>query len=824
MLFKLGVKPIKKEKELLMKYIETDPTQQQARNSSIGKLNYYDKINDQEVVLSTSYGNVRIIVYNAWIIRISTTLDDAFDDFNYAVVQQPEEVDVETTEKDDLLIISTEKVDLEVTKNPVRFSIKNKKGDILNEDDTFGTSWIGEQVTTYKKLQKEERFVGLGEKTGHLNRFGKGYQNWNTDFFSYGIESDPLYMSIPFYIGIHPQGLYGIYFNNSYKTHFNFGASNHRFSSFSADSGLMDYFFLGGDNVAEIIQNYTWLTGRMPMPPKWSLGYQQCRYSYYPDKEVLNVANTFRDKDIPADAIVLDIHYMDEYKIFTWDTKRFPDPEKLISELKERGFKIVVMCDPGIKIQKGYQPYEEGLKEDVFIKYPDGVPYQGEVWPGWCHFPDFTNPKTREWWQQQMLNYTEMGVEGFWNDMNEIATWGNMLPELLEMDFDQHPATSRKGRNIYGMQMSRSTYESAKENLGQRPFNLTRAGFSGIQRYAAVWTGDNTANDEHMLLGVRLVNSLGLSGVSFAGYDVGGFIENANEKLFARWISIGAFAPFFRGHSMINSRDSEPWAFGEEVEEISRNYIKLRYRLLPYIYSLFYESTITGMPVARSLALYHPHNHNIYNKEFENQYFFGPSILVAPVESSKELTKVYLPEGTWYDLYTDQQYEGDQTVISECPIEKLPVFVKGGNVLLLQPSGENAEHKADILELHLYKGNAASEFQLYDDDGISFEYEKEKYHKRAISYDGKNKLKLSEANGSYTPSWKNIRLYIHGFSPEKIIVNSKAKEVQKETYRFIMPISNFDPIGTIKADELNIKALPFVEFAYESGEIDISWE
>jgi alpha-glucosidase len=807
-----------------MHNLESDITKQVTRNKSLGTLEYYERVSDQEVVLHTSYGSARLLIYNPYLIRISTTLNGEFDDFNYAVVQQPQEVEVTIEENDDLLIIRTDKVDLEITRKPVRFSIKNKEGEVLNEDDTFGTSWIGEQVTTYKKLQKEERFVGLGEKTGHLDRFGKGYQNWNTDYFSYGVNADPLYMSVPFYIGIHQHGMYGIFFNNSYKTHFNFGASNHRFSSFSGDSGLMDYFFIGGDNVAEIIENYTWLTGRMPMPPKWSLGYQQCRYSYYPDKEVLNVANTFRDKDIPADAIVLDIHYMDEYKIFSWDPKRFPDPKKLTSELEKKGFNVVVMCDPGIKVEEGYQPYEEGLKEDIFIKYPDEVPYQGEVWPGWCHFPDFTKPKAREWWQKQMLHYTEMGVTGFWNDMNEIATWGNMLPELLEMDFDEHPASSRKGRNIYGMQMARSTYESAKENLGQRPFNLTRAGFSGVQRYAAVWTGDNTANDEHMLLGVRLVNSLGLSGVAFSGYDVGGFIDNANETLFARWISIGAFAPFFRGHSMINSCDSEPWAFGEEVEEISRNYIKLRYRLLPYIYSIFYESTKTGIPIARSLALYYSYDKNIYHKEFENQYLFGPSILVAPVASSKELTKVYLPEGRWYELYTDQLYEGGQTIITESPIEKLPVYIKGSSILSMQPSGDNTQHKAEILELHLYYGKTASEFHLYDDDGISFENENGKYHKRVITYNGENQLNLSEVTGSYQPSWKNIRLYTHGFSPEEIRVNGKAKDVQLEMYRFIQPISNFDPIGTIRSDELKIKALPFIEFPYKNEEITIRIE
>jgi alpha-glucosidase len=351
------------------------------------------------------------------------------------------------------------------------------------------------------------------------------------------------------------------------------------------------------------------------------------------------------------------------------------------------GFHVVVMCDPGIKVEEKYKAYDDGVKNDVFIKYPDNTYYTGQVWPGWCHFPDFTKPETRLWWKDQFQEYIDLGIEGFWNDMNEIATWGQMIPENIEMNFEGNRASMRRGRNLYGFQMARSTYEGAKALLkGKRPFNLTRSGFSGIQRYAAVWTGDNVAYDEHMILGVRLVNSMGLAGIAFTGYDVGGFVGDANNKLFARWISIGAFSPFFRGHSMINSRDSEPWAYGEEVEQISRNYIKFRYRLLPYIYSLFYEASETGMPVQRSLAIDYTHDPKIYDGLYHNQYLFGPSILVAPVESTKEYVKVYFPEGDWYSLYDGKRFPGNNEVILECPVHRLPVFVKGGALIPMKPA------------------------------------------------------------------------------------------------------------------------------------------
>ena len=605
------------------------------------------------ILCESTEGYFRIRAFSDRILQISISREKKFEDFSYAVAATPGETRIDVTDSPTLLRLSTTEIELSVSKADMTLSFANRTGQVVNEDvPGLGTSWIGEQVTTYKKLQEGERFIGLGEKTGNLDRRGHGYQNWNSDAYAYHSGSDPLYCSMPFYIGLHHGVQYGIFFDNSHKSFFNFGASNNRFASFSADAGEMNYYFIQGESVPQIITGYTWLTGRIQLPPKWSIGYQQCRYSYYPDKEVLSVARTFVEKDLPVDALVLDIHYMDKYKIFTWDKKNFSDPKGLIDQLKAQGLEVVLMCDPGIKIEKGYEPYDDGVAKDVFIKYPDGENYAGQVWPGWCHFPDFTKPQTRAWWRDKLTSYSELGVEGYWNDMNEIATWGHMLPENIEFDLDGTKGTTRKARNLYGFQMARSTYEATKKLLnGKRPFNLTRSGFSGVQRYSAVWTGDNVSYDEHMMLGVRIVNSLGLTGVAFCGYDVGGFVGEASTKLFARWISVGSLSPFFRGHTMINTKDSEPWSFGEEVEQISRNYIKLRYQLLPYIYSLFYEAALTGMPVQRSLAIYHAHDDRIYQGPFQHQYLFGPSILVAPVESNQSFAKVLFPKGNWYSLF-----------------------------------------------------------------------------------------------------------------------------------------------------------------------------
>lgn len=764
----------------------------------------------------TEHGRFRLLLYHESIVRVSLTRDTGYDDFSYAVIASSQPVPFQVTESDAELVLTTARVRVIIHKQPLRFTFVDTTGHVINEDEVFGTSWNGEQVTTYKKIQPGERFVGLGEKTGPLDRRGNGYMNWTTDNFAYGPGADPLYCSTPFYIGIHSHVAYGIYFDNSYKTFFNFGASNDRFSSFSADAGEMDYYFIQGADVAEILQHYAHLTGRMEMPPLWSLGYQQCRYSYYPDKEVMRVAQTFREKEIPADTLVFDIHYMEQYKIFTWSKRDFPDPKKLMADLKALGFQVVVMCDPGIKVEPGYAAYEEGKKNNVFLKYPDGAEYSGQVWPGWCHFPDFTNPDARAWWKEQFKDYIALGVEGFWNDMNEIATWGHMLPENLEFSFEGNKSTTRRGRNLYGFQMARSTYEGTKALLnGKRPFNLTRSGFSGVQRYAAVWTGDNVAYDEHMMLGVRMVSSMGLTGIPFAGYDVGGFVGDAGVRLFARWISIGAFSPFFRGHSMINSRDAEPWSFGEEVEQIARNYIRLRYQLLPYLYSLFYEASQTGMPIQRSLAIAYTHEPKVYDGQFQNQYLFGPYLMVCPVESNKDFVKIFLPAGDWYSLYDGARHTGPVEFITECPVSRLPVFVKAGAILPMQEARANTTEKSELLILHVYDGDEDTAFAYYADDGATFAYQQGQYHKRRIEFQAKTRtLVLRKSEGSYPSPIQKLKVVVHGLV-------STTGDWLPAINQFVHGLEKFDPIiDPEPAPQENVHTF---ELPYSPDEISLSW-
>ena len=766
----------------------------------------------------------KITVFQDGIIRVQASRFDAFEANPYSVVATPENVDFNLTELDGKIYLVTPLLKMTLELRSFRLSFYDLDGNLLNEDDSLGVSWIGTEVAAFKSVQQEEKFIGLGEKTGNLNRFGNAYTNWNTDYFAYGVGDDPLYMSIPFYMGVHQKGAYGIFFDNTHKTVFNFGASTNRFVYFSAEDGDMDYYFLFQPSLAGIISSYTWLTGRMQLPPKWALGFQQCRYSYYPDSEVYAVAQGFRDKKMPSDVIYLDIHHMEAYKVFTFDRQKFSDPKTMISRLKEKGFKVVVIMDPGIKTQKGYMPFEEGMNKDLFVKYPDGKLYEAQVWPGWCAFPDFTKAETRSWWAEKMAFYTEAGVDGFWTDMNEPASWGQFTPNLIEFDFDGEQASHRKARNVYGMQMARSAQEGAAfQNPNKRPFVLTRSGFAGIQRFAAAWTGDNVASEEHMMAGIRLVNSLGLSGVSFSGYDVGGFAGEASKSLFARWMSIGAFAPFYRAHSMINSNDAEPWAFGEETEEISRNYMRLRYRLLPTIYSKFYKSSLSGLPLAESLAVHFAHDPAIYQSAFQNEYLFCDALLIAPVESTKDITKVYLPAGEWYYLYSDQKHQGHQIIYQDCPLSHLPVYVRGGQLLTMQSDVEFTGATPDgVLRIHVYRGQSGSEFLHYEDAGEGLEYLSGHFLTRKITYDPLSEmLRFDSPEGSYRSDFKKLKIYFHGFSMESVFVAGKTLPLQTENYAFLGKLTEFDPLPEHDHPYFEINTLPFVELDHLTEAFEI---
>ncbi|MDR1341398.1 MAG: DUF4968 domain-containing protein [Prevotellaceae bacterium] len=747
------------------------------------------------IILHCENADVRISIYSSSIVRIDVSFSRIFEAFSYAVEALPQANLHTIIDGNTFIEIRTDSFITLINKHPFAVAFKTLTGEIINSDEPgLYNSQLENHVTAYKTLQERERFIGLGEKSGGLDKRSCAYTNINTDSFAYGTETDPLYASFPFYIGLHNNLCYGIFLDNTYQSDFNFGASNNRFSSFGARGGNLNYYFIHHQSVSGIIKSYTHLTGRMSLPPLWSLGYHQNRYSYYPDTEVLRIAETLREKKIPCDSITLDIHYMNEYMSFTWDGTRFPNPGKLLDKLRDRGFRTTVILDPGIRSDTA------GSAGDIFLKYVDGQDYEAQVWPGWCKFPDFTNPEAVKWWADKIKTLLEQGVAGIWNDMNEISTWGQKMPDNIIFHFGGEKASHLKARNIYGLQMARAGYEGYVKHCKLRPFMLTRSAFSGIQRYSAVWTGDNTAEDSHMLMGVRMLMNMGITGVAFTGMDIGGFLGEAGPNLYARWMQAGAFTPYMRNHKQINTKSSEPWTFGEEVLEISRNYINLRYRLLPYIYSTFREASLTGIPVMRTLAIKHAFDDNIYNKLYENQYYFGDAFLVAPFDSIQKYGEVYFPEGERYSLYDDSTVPAQTVRIEPLSIHRLPVYVNGGSIIPMQnPVQHTGMSPGNTLYIHVYKGEKTNVFNYYEDDGESFDYLSDIYCERLIRYNPhESSIVLDAPKGSFHSKFTRLKFILHGFgNVNKVCVNDEIMSVSDEKISFLDPISAFEPQAEI---------------------------
>lgn len=732
-------------------------------------------VKQNALLIKTQNAFAQIIPYTPDIIRIRIDRASFKKDFSYAVIATPESFKSDISQTPDSIILSTDSLKCVIQKKPFSIAFYTKGGNVINEDTKgMGTSWAESAVTTYKTIQDGERFIGLGEKGGNLDRRGNAYTNWNSDAAGYDNGTDKLYSDVPFYIGIHHGLSYGIFLDNTYQSDFNFGASNDIFSSFGARGGEMNYYFIYDRTVARIITDYTWLTGRMNMPPLWALGYQQSKWGYYPDTMVYRIAHELRDKHFPADGVVLDIDYMDRYQLFTWNTKYFPDPRAMTDSLRKLGLRTTVIVDPGIKVAPEAPAYQKGLKEDVYLKYPDGQYYTGQVWPGWCHFVDFTSEKGRAYWRDQMHFFVHSGVSGVWNDMNEISTWGQHTPNNILYDYDGLGANNLQGHNAFGLNMARSSFEGMKQITGLRPFVLSRSGYAGLQRYSAIWTGDNQPGEDHMLLGVRLLNSMGLSGLAFTGVDISGFSGNATPSLFTRWMQIGAFMPYCRNHKITGAKPAEPWCYGAGALDNSRSYIELRYHLMPYLYSIFYEATQDGLPVNRSLAIDYAGQNRIYDERFQNQYLFGGSIMVAPFKSTDTNGKIYLPKGDdWYDFYDDEKLNGDQTIATKISLDRLPLYIRAGSIIPMQSLIEStAEMPADTLVLHVYRADKMDSFTYYEDDGESYKYLDGDYYKRIISFHpAVRKIDFSKVEGSYVSKFKYIKIIFHGF--EEISGQSK---------------------------------------------------
>jgi alpha-glucosidase len=737
----------------------------------------------RELTFRSTQGIASVSALSPHVIRVRFSPKMRFGrDHSYAVVNRDlgdPQVETHVGETESTLV--TPALHVTIAHDPFRVRFATASGEVLDEDDARrGMAFVGDTVRVWKRLRDDEHVYGLGEKNGRLDKRGwrlggYSYAMWNTDTYAYDMHTDPIYASVPFYMVVRKGRAHGIFLDNTYRSTFDIGRESQGLLSFGAEGGDLDYYFIDGPTPKEVIERYTQLTGRMPLPPLWSLAYHQCRYSYYPESKVRAIADGFRKRRIPGDAIWLDIHYQDGYRPFTWDPERFPNPKKMIADLRAQGFRVVTIVDPHPKKEVGYAPYDTGLSGDHFVKRADGTVYEAGVWPSQAEkspgpsvFPDFTRSATRRWWGALYGSLLDVGVAGIWNDMNEpsvFETPSATMPLDNRHDNEGQPTDHREIHNVYGMQMARSTYEGLRElrpNL--RPFVLSRASFAGGQRYSALWPGDNQSDWSHLRGSLSTLMGLGISGFPFVGSDIGGFAIGPTPDLYTRWLQAAVFAPFMRTHAELASPEREPWSFGARYEAINRRAIELRYELLPHVYNVMKQASDTGLPPLRPLLLSYPTDEKTY--DLDDTFLFGDDLLVAPVVREGATRRaVYLPQGFWYDFWTGARVAGGQTLDREVALDSLPIYVRGGAFVFRQPVVQHTgEMSGKPLRVDVYPA-ASSSATLYEDDGESFDYQKGGFFERDFSQErtaARCSLSVGAARGTYRPAPRDLELHVRG--------------------------------------------------------------
>ena len=765
----------------------------------IGPMASYSQARDSVTIACRDQSQVRIYVLAPDLIRVRASFRKPLParDHSWAIANTDWNAPKwSVREEPGALLLATDELEVAVRRAPLLIEFRDatthrtiNADQLPMMDDPHSGA-----VAAARKLGLDEHFYGLGEKAARLDKRRGEFTNWNSDTPAYREGTDPIYTDIPFYLGWQDRAAYGIFFDNSFRSHFDFGANSPERVVFAADGGEMNYYFFWGPSMKKILGRYADLTGHLPMPPKWALGNQQSRWSYYPDTVAEEVVRRYRADDLPLDVLHLDIDYMNGYRVFTWDPHGFPDPSAFTDKLRNQGVKVVVIVDPGVKYQppepgakdaatdpelapqdKSYYVFKQGMAKDYFLKRKDGKLWIGAVWPGKAVYTDYTLEAAARWWGDLHRAYLDHGVAGIWNDMNEPSDFldqsGKTQMDVITYDEGAHSPYA-ENRNVFALNEARATYQGLERlRPNERPYVITRAAYAGIQRYSTMWTGDNTATWDAMALSIPMFETVGLSGEPFTGADVGGFIGRTNGELMTRWYEIGFLTPFCRNHAQRDSYDHEPWRFGTYYEDIIRKYLKLRYRLLPFLYSALEEAHRTGVPMFRPLLLNYQDDPNTLG--VDDEFMVGDDLLAAPIlQPGRTSRSVYLPEGTWYDYWTGQPFAGGRMLHVSAPLEKLPLFVRGGGIIPMGPEMNYVGEKAtDPLTFTIYpdaRGDAR--FSLYEDDGVSPAYRNGVFRRISVTYQASAtgaEITVSAPEGSYQPGARTLVFTVRPAPPAR---------------------------------------------------------
>jgi len=694
----------------------------------------------------------------------------------------------------------TAKLHVSVRKDPLELTVTDLAGHVIAQDlPGRPIEYHGAEFRVYRKSPADEHYFGLGDKPGPLDRRNEAFVDWNTDNFGWQESTDPIYKSIPFFITFRKGVSAAFFLDNTWRASFDFNKENRDGYSFGSPGGPLDYYILYGPEPKAVVETWAWLTGTTPLPPMWSLGYQQSRYSYYPEAEVRRIANRLRSERIPADVIWLDIDFQLKNRPFTVDPDRFPHFDEMIQDLKAQHIHTVVITDLHIADQPniGYKPYDEGLNGDYFVKNPDGSIYVGVVWPGKSVFPDFTRKVSRDWWGTLYADFVAKGVAGFWNDMNEPAVFevaSKTMPDDVQHRIDEpgfatRTATHLEIHNVFGMENSRGTFEGLRKlDPNTRPFVMTRASYAGGQRYVATWTGDNSSTWNHLRQTTPQLLNLGLSGFAMSGADVGGFAGSPQAELLTRWLEVAAFQPIDRDHTAKGTNPQEPWENGTTEDlNLRRRYIEERYRLMPYLYTTVEEMSRTGLPIMRPLFLEFPAgaaDGGPIDLNTGNAFMLGGDLLVAqsPYPDEVDDYTVALPAVGWYDYWTGARVDSDagrraidNTKVTQPEVaihrslDTLPVFVRAGAIVPEQPLVESTDETPQgPLTLRVYPPAGPDkdcDGSLYLDDGISYAYRKGEFLRVEFACKPTPQglmVTVAPHKGSFAPWWKLVSIEVYG--------------------------------------------------------------
>ena len=719
-------------------------------------------------------------------VRMWSTLQGEFRQEETLVVERSsfEDPGVCITEQENLVTLSTGELTVLVHRKPFYVQLQDAAGKtVFSTPEGETISRTGQKLIQRFDLPEGVRVYGLGQSSiGELDLRGWERRMWHQwDGFRYSGNG-----GIPFLMT--SQGC-GLLLNSSWASRFVLGegklapkteqvtppdpwgekhsGEGHPLrGAILPEGGDLDLFIIHGPAYPDILRGYAELVGKPPVIPKWALGYMQSKFGYKNQDEALEVANEMRRKGIAGDVLIIDLDWFRHFADLDWIKPYWPDPEQMLRQLRSLGFRAMVVSEPFVDTRS--VNFEEFNRKGYLYDWkPTAVNSPVDL----THYAvDQTDPAAQKLWWEKLKKLYDQGIRGFWCDMGEPQNH----PEDTR---DLHLGCREKVHNIYNLAWSKGIYENQRAYTDERPFNLFRTMYAGIHRYsAASWSGDVDCTWEVLQDQVVVGQQVCLSGQPYWGTDIGGlmYTERYDPELFVRWLQWGAFCPVFRTHGI--RYNNEPWSYGEQAEAIIKQYIGLRYRLMPYIYTYAYETSQTFAPMMRPMFYAFPEDRQA--REQKQQFMFGDSLLVAPVtEKGARTKKVWLPEGVWHDFWTGKAYTGGCWVEVFAPLDTLPLFVRGGSVIpMAEPMLHTNAQPLDRLQLHVYPGSDGS-FTLYEDDGYTYAYEKGQFAKTRFIYEeGAKKLTIAGTEGGYAgmPWARTYAVTFHDANqPETVLVNGK---------------------------------------------------